>query len=112
VLGSGLSLFQHPHLLREDELVLRSGHLRAVVVPLGGLVAVRRSVESEHGKVLLRDGDRLVLSVMGDTDVELRFDPPVDVAGQDEPVARVAFWVDDPRAVVRLLRERAVSAAG
>jgi hypothetical protein len=53
-----------------------------------------------------------VLSVMGDTDVELRFDPPVDVAGQDEPVARVAFWVDDPRAVVRLLRERAVSAAG
>ena len=112
VLGSGLSLFQHPHLLREDELVLRSGHLRAVVVPLGGLVAVRRSVESEHRRVLLREGDRLVLSVMGDTDVELRFDPPVDVAGQDEPVARVAFWVDDPRAVVRLLRERAVSAAG
>ncbi len=112
VLGWGLSLFQHPHLLREDELVLRSGHLRAVVVPLGGLVAVRRSVESQHGKVLLRDGSRLVLSVMGDTDVELRFDPPADVAGQDEPVARVAFWVDDPRAVVRLLRERAVSATG
>ncbi len=85
VLGSGLSLFQRPHLLREDELVLRSGHLRAVVVPL---------------------------AVMGDTDVELRFDPPVDVAGQGEPVARVAFWVDDPRAVVRLLRERTVSAAG
>ncbi len=112
VLGSGLSLFQRPHLLREDELVLRSGHLRAVVVPLAGLVAVRRSVESEHRRVLLREGDRLVLSVMGDTDVELRFDPPVHVAGQDEPVARVAFWVDDPRAVVRLLRGRAVPAAG
>lgn len=110
VLGSGLSLFQHPHLLRDDELVLRFGHLRTVVVPLAGLVAVRRSVEAEHGKVLLRDGDRLVLSVMGDTDVELRFDPPVHVAEQEEPVARVAFWVDDPQAVVRLLRDRAVPA--
>jgi hypothetical protein len=110
VLGSGLSLFQHPHLLRDDELVLRFGHLRSVAVPLAGLVAVRRSVESEHGKVLVRDGDRLVLSVMGDTDVELRFDPPVHVAGQGEPVARVAFWVDDPQAVVRLLRDRAVPA--
>jgi hypothetical protein len=47
---------------------------------------------------------------MGDTDVELRFDPPVPVAGQDEPVARVAFWADDPQAVVRLLRDRAVPA--
>jgi hypothetical protein len=112
VLGSGLSLFQHPHLLREDELVLRFGHLREVAVPLAGLVAVRRSVESEHKRVLLREGDRLVLSVMGDTDVELRFDPPVDVAGQDEPVARVAFWADDPQAVVRLLRDRAVRAPG
>jgi hypothetical protein len=110
VVGSGLSLFQHPHLLRDDELVLRFGHLRSAVVPLAGLVAVRRSVESEHKKVLVRDGDRLVLSVMGDTDVELRFDPPVHVAGQGEPVARVAFWADDPQAVVRLLRDRAVPA--
>lgn len=110
VLGSGLSLFQHPHLLRDDELVLRSGHLRTVVVPLAGLVAVRRTVEAEHARVLVREGDRLVLSVMGDTDVELRFDPPVHVDGQDEPVARVAFWVDDPHAVVRLLRDRAVPA--
>ena len=112
VLGSGLSLFQHPHLLRGDELVLRFGHLRSVVVPLAGLVGVRRSVESEHGKVLLRDGDRLVLSVMGDTDVELRFDPPVQVTGQVEPVTRVALWADDPQAVVRLLRDRAVRASG
>lgn len=110
VLGSGLSLFQHPHLLRDDELVLRFGHLRTVVVPLAGLVAVRRRVEAEHRKILLRDGDRLVLSVMGDTDVELCFDPPVLVAGQDDPVARVAFWADDPQAAVRLLRDRTVPA--
>ena len=111
VLGSGLSLFQRPHLLRDDELVLRFGHLRSVVVPLSGLVAVRRSVEPEHRKVLSRDGDRLVLSVMGDSNVELRVDPPVHVAGQDEPVARVAFWVDDPKAAVRLLRDRTVTAS-
>jgi hypothetical protein len=74
------------------------------------LLALRRDVESGHGKVLLRDGDRMVLSVMGDTDVELRFDPPVHVAGQDQPVTRVAFWVDDPQAVVRLPRVRAVPA--
>ena len=74
------------------------------------MVAVRRSVQSEHGRTVVRNGDRLVLSVMGDTDVELRFDPPVPVAGQDEPVARVAFWADDPQAVVRLLRDRAVPA--
>jgi hypothetical protein len=112
VLGCGLSLFQHPHLLRDDELVLRFGRFRTVAVPLAGLVAVRRSVESEHKRTLVRDGGRLVLSVMGDTDVEVRFDPPVRVAGQDEPVSRVAFWADDPQAVVRLLRDRAVRAPG
>jgi hypothetical protein len=110
VLGSGLSLFQHPHVLRDGELVLRSGHLHSIAVPLAGLVSVRRSVESEHRRTVVRDGARLVLSVMGDTDVELRFDPPVPVAGQGEPVARVAFWVDDPQAVVRLLRDRAATA--
>lgn len=110
VLGSGLSLFQHPHLLHDDELVLRFGHLHAIAVPLAGLVGVRRSVEAEHARTVSRDGDRLVVSVMGDTDVELRFDPPVHLAGQDGPVTRVAFWVDDPQAVVRLLRDRAVPA--
>ncbi|MGY1679650.1 hypothetical protein [Geodermatophilus sp. SYSU D01176] len=110
VLGSGLSLLQHPHLIRDDALVLRFGHLHAIAVPLAGLVAVRRSVEAEHERVLVREEDRLVLSVMGDTDVELPFDPPVHVAGQDEPVGRVAFWADDPHAVVRLLRHRAVPA--
>jgi hypothetical protein len=110
VLGWGLSLFQHPHVLRDGELVLRFGHLRSIAVPLAGLVSVRRSAESEHGRTLARDGDRLVLSVMGDTNVELRVDPPVHVDGQDEPVARIAFWADDPQAVVRLLRDRAVPA--
>ena len=109
--GFGLSLRQHPHLLRDDELVLRFGHFRSVVVPLAGLAAVRRSVESGHRRTVLSEGDRLAVSVMGDTNVELTFDPPVRVPGQPRPVARVAFFADEPRAAVRELRGR-VGAAG
>jgi small-conductance mechanosensitive channel len=35
---------------------------------------------------------------------------PGDVPLQVDPVARVAFWGDEPQAVVRLLRDRAVPA--
>ncbi|MGY1689291.1 hypothetical protein [Geodermatophilus sp. SYSU D01105] len=112
VLGFGLSLRQHPHVVRDGELVLRFGHLRSVAVPLAGLAAVRRSVETGHRRTVVRDGDRLVVSVMGDTNVELRLDPPVHVPGQDDPVARVALYADDPAAAVRELRTRVVSGAG
>src|SRR3712207_6823415 len=110
VLGSGLLLFQHPHLLRDDELVLRFRYLRPVAVPLAGLFGVRRGGVPGRGRVLPQEGAVPGLRVMGDPDLELPFVPPVCVAGQGEPVARVAFWVDDPQAVVRLLRDRAVPA--
>ncbi|MGY1820721.1 hypothetical protein [Geodermatophilus sp. SYSU D00079] len=108
MVGFALSLRQHPHVVRDGELVLRSGHLQRVSVPLAALVAVRRAVETGHRRTVVRDGDRLAVSVMGDTDVELRFDPPVHVAGQAAPVARVAFYTDEPAAAVRLLRDRVV----
>jgi hypothetical protein len=49
------------------------------------------------------------MAVMGDSNVELGFAPPVEVAvqGRVHPVATVSFWVDDPRGVVRELRARA-----
>ena len=52
------------------------------------------------------------MSVMGDTDVELRFEPPaeVELAGRWRPVARVSFYADDGRAPVAVLRGRVVSA--
>ncbi|RBY78333.1 hypothetical protein DQ238_12735 [Geodermatophilus sp. TF02-6] len=106
--GFASSPRQHPHLLRDGELVLRSGHLHAFAVPLSGLVAARRSVVSDHRRTVVHDGERLVVSVMGDPNVELRLDPPVRVAGREGPVARVAFWVDDPQAVARLLHDRTV----
>jgi hypothetical protein len=108
MVGFGLSLRQHPHVVRDGGLVLRFGHLASVTVPLDGLAAVRRRVESGHRRTVVRDGDRLVVSVMGDTNVELRCEPPVQVAGQDGSLARVAFYADDPAAAVRLLRERVV----
>jgi len=54
--------------------------------------------------VLEEDG--LVLGVMGDTNVDLRFDPAVevDVAGRRQALTRISFYADDPRGVARLLR--------
>lgn len=114
VLGFGQSLRQHPHLLRTGELVLRFGHFRSTRVPLDGLVAVRGGAESGHARNLVRGDDGLVLAVMGDTNVDLRFDPAVDVQvdGRPHPSTRIRFYADDPRAVVRLLRARDPSATG
>ncbi|MGY1591042.1 hypothetical protein ACI79D_03595 [Geodermatophilus sp. SYSU D00708] len=112
MVGFGLSLRQHPHLVGEEVLVLRFGHFRSVTVPLAGVVAVRRRVETGHRRTVVCDGDRLVVSVMGDTNVELRVDPTVRLADQAAPVARVAFYVDDPAAAVRELRTRAPDRAG
>ncbi|MFW3170126.1 hypothetical protein [Geodermatophilus sp. CPCC 206100] len=102
--GFGLTLRQHPHLLRGADLVLRFGHFRSTVVPLQGLVGARRAVDAQHRRNVVLEGDRLALSVLGETNVELRFDPPVQVPGQPRPVARVAFFADDPAAAVRELR--------
>jgi hypothetical protein len=54
------------------------------------------------------------MSVMGDTNLELRFDPPVevDVAGASHEFSRIAVYADDPRAVAALLRGRALSTGG
>jgi hypothetical protein len=107
--GLWASLHQHPHLLRDGELVLRFGHWRTLHVPLDGLVAVRRVVDAAHRRTVAVEGDRLAVAVLGETDVELRFDPPVRVDGQDSAVTRVAFSADDPAAAVRALRSRVVS---
>jgi hypothetical protein len=107
VLGLGLSLRQHPHLLRDGELVLRFGHLRSLSLPLDRLAAVRTGAVAGHARNLVLDDEAVVMAVMGDTNVELRFEPPVDVvvAGRSRPVARVSFYADDPRTTARLLRD-------
>jgi hypothetical protein len=106
VVGFGLSLRQHPHLLRDGELVLRFGHFRSMHVPLERVAAVRREVASGHKRNVVLEEDGLVLGVMGDTNVDLRFDPAVevDVAGRRQALTRISFYADDPRGVARLLR--------
>jgi hypothetical protein len=103
-----LSLRQHPHLLRENEMVLRFGHFRSVRIPIDGLAGVRAGAVSGHKRTVVLGDGRLVLSVMGDTNVELRFDPGVDVEVQERThtVQRVAFWADDPRTTTAFLRDR------
>jgi hypothetical protein len=105
--------FAVPHLLREGELVLRFGHFRSVRVPLEGL-AVRTGAVTGHKRKFVLEDDGLLMSVMGDTNVDLRFDPPVDVQvdGRPHRSTRIRFYADDPRAVVRLLRARDPSATG
>jgi hypothetical protein len=107
-LAFGLSLRQHPHLLRDDELVLRFGTSHSVRVPLERLRSVTSAVESGHRRNLVLADDRLTMAVMGDSNVELCFDPPAEVAvkGRTHLSARLSFWVDDPRGVVRQLRSR------
>ncbi|MGK5110560.1 hypothetical protein [Geodermatophilus sp. CPCC 205506] len=108
--GFVLALAQNPHLLQRDQLVLRFAHSDRIVVPLASLVSAGRRHRGGHRRTTVLEGDRLAVSFMGDTDVELRFDPPVQVAGQPRPVATVAFSADDPVAAVRELRSRVLSA--
>jgi hypothetical protein len=106
ILGFGFSLRQHPHVLRGEELMLRFGHFRTLAVPLDRLDAVRVEPATGHRSNLVLTDDVLVAAVMGDSNVELRFRPPVpvEVRGAVRELRRIAFYADDPRGAVRLLR--------
>jgi len=108
-LAWGLSLRQHPHVLRDRTLLLRSGRTRAVALPLDTVRTVRRHVVGGHGRVVGVDEGVLVVAFMGDTNVELRLDPPADVEVRRRTVrlSTVRFYADDPRAAVRALTSSA-----
>jgi hypothetical protein len=107
-LGFGLALRQKPHLVLDDELVLRLGHLHTVRVPLGTPASARRSVDAGHRRNLAVADDHLALSFMGQTSVELRF--PSTVPGHRiVPATRVRFFADDPADVARRLSSRRLS---
>jgi hypothetical protein len=61
---------------------------------------VHTGATAGHRRNLELDGDFLAMSVMGDTNVELRFTPPVE--------ARVRCYADDPGWVAARLRTRAL----
>jgi hypothetical protein len=112
VVAFACSLRQRPHVLRDGELELRFGSFRSTAIPLADLTGVRTAVVAGHTRTVVLDGDRLAMSVMGDTNVELRFAPevPVEVKGHVQPIGRLAFYADDPRQVVTLLRDRLLTA--
>src|SRR3712207_635843 len=78
-LAWGLSLRQHPHVVRGRTLLLRSGRSRAVALPLETVRTVRRHVVGGHPRIVGVEADGLAVSFLGDTNVELRLDPPADV---------------------------------
>lgn len=102
------SLRQHPHLLRRPDrrLLLRFGHFRTTTVPLGTLTGAGTRATIDHRRNVEVDDDRLSVSVMGETNVHLRFDPPVTVTlgGRDHHCVTVDFFADDPRETVARLR--------
>ena len=112
LLALDATMRRHPHLLRDGELLLRSGHFRTVRVPLDHLAGVRKHVLDTHRRTLETEGGGLALAFMGGTNVELRFSPTaaVEVDGGTHVVERVSFSAADPAAAVSLLRSRTTSA--
>jgi hypothetical protein len=110
MLGLAASYRVRRHLLLPDRLVLRDGPRARVEVPLAAVEHVRlaehewegmlRSVHDEDGLLLVGPGNR--------TNVELTLAGPTGLAAHDRPrtATTVGLWADDPRLVVRLLRDR------
>jgi hypothetical protein len=106
-----LSLRQRPHTLDDEALTLRFGHFRALTVPLAGIGTATARTEVGHRRNLETRGGRVVLSVVGETSVELQLHPGTLSVLDGAPLAadRVAFFADDPRGAVRELRARQVA---
>ena len=66
-----------------------------------------------HKRNLELDGDSMAMSVMGDTNVELRFFPPVevDVAGRIHALTRIRCYADGPREAASALRNHVLDRA-
>jgi hypothetical protein len=111
LLAFDLTMRQHPHVVRDGELLLRFGHFRSVRVPLDRLASVRKNVRNGHTKTLEVGEGALALTFMGGTNVELRFAPSVEVLadGRSHRVGRVSFSAHDPASAVAVLRPRILS---
>jgi hypothetical protein len=106
-----LTMRQHPHVVRDGELLLRFGHFRSVRVPLERLTSVRKNVQHGHKKTLEVQDRGLALTFMGGTNVELGFAPSVEAlaGGRSHVVDRVSFSAHDPAAAAAILRARILS---
>ncbi len=112
MLGLAGCFYARRHLLLADRLVIRNGPRFQLDVPLDVVAAdgvraiehefegMLRSVHEADGAILVGPGNR--------TNIELTLTGTTALATHDGEriVDQVCFWVDDPRAFVRLLRDR------
>jgi hypothetical protein len=98
-----------PHLLTDDRIRIRSGARTVVDVPLADVASARSTEHELPGvvKSLHHDGDLVLAGVSSRTNVELRLTRRTHLHTSQGSLAaeRVGLWVDDPRAVVRLLND-------
>jgi hypothetical protein len=118
MLGALAGLRVYPHLLTGQGLRIRNGALTEVLVPWDAIRSARkvdldlpstiRTLQPEETP----EGTHLRIGVSGRANVTVDLAAPLAVrpGGRRAPASTVvalSFWVDEPRDVVRLLRERA-----
>jgi len=96
----------HPHVLRQDALVVRAGGLVTVHVPRAWIAAVERRQRHEHSTWAI-EGGGLYLPVAGTTSLDVVLARPLDVrAGRRTgTVTRISLAVDDPPGALRALSD-------
>jgi hypothetical protein len=110
MLGMMASYRVRPHLLTETELLVRSGALTWLTVPLDAVESAR-PVEHELPGVILSlhvDGPLALVGVGSRTNLELALAAPTTVRTSkgEVTVSRVGIWVDEPRDTANQLRYR------
>lgn len=105
-----------PHLLTGEQLVLRGGFRLTVPVPLDAVASVATREEEMPGSIrsLAVVGDVLQVGVSGRTNVQLHLTGPtcLETPTGLVTVTRVGVWVDEPREMAALLRDRVAGSSG
>ena len=111
MLGTLAAYRIRPHVLTDQELLLRNGVYHQIAVPTAAIAtATVRETELRSSVFPLQvDDDRLSLGVSGRTNVVLALHQPTPIATAKGVVdARVvALWLDDPRAFAARVNETA-----
>ncbi len=101
VLGLVAALVVHPHLLVDDQLLLRSGFWAELAVPRVAVTRARTVIRS-GGRGLTVAGGCATVSPSGTTNLVLTLAQPVAVQGRE--VTEIRLWADDPDALAAALR--------
>ncbi len=96
----------HPHVVRRDALLVRSGGLVTVQVPREAIAAVERRQRHGHSAWAIDDG-HLYLPVAGTTSLDVVLARPlaVRVGRRSGTVERISVAVDEPAVALRALQD-------